>query len=300
MLDPMLLRQATDAVNARIGALLRFAQRRSAHHLSAALAPIDLTVSQAEALASLAAAGEAVEQQMLARSTGIDRSTASELVVGLESRGLIGRIAGADRRRKMLQLTPRGESLGDAAMSAMTEGNRRFAAESGIDEALLARLLTPIIARPSPAPAYASPPSPADFLAGSHFLLRRASQVASAMFEDGTRAFDTRPFEVTVLTVLAIGHAVSVSDLQDIAGSTRSVVTPSIKRLTGRGFVHRGANAADRRSALLSITQDGQAHFADLLDPIERYEKSLLSPLDNAAQARLRAILLQIAASVQG
>ena len=53
-----------------------------------------------------------IDQNSLAGRLGVDRNNASLLVEELESRGLLERrVNGADRRARLLQLTPKGEKL---------------------------------------------------------------------------------------------------------------------------------------------------------------------------------------------
>jgi DNA-binding MarR family transcriptional regulator len=53
-----------------------------------------------------------IDQNGLAARMGIDRARASQLVDELEARGIVERrVNGADRRARLLRLTPRGEKL---------------------------------------------------------------------------------------------------------------------------------------------------------------------------------------------
>ena len=53
-----------------------------------------------------------IDQNGLAARLGIDRATASQLLYELEAKGLVERrVNGADRRARLLRLTPRGEKL---------------------------------------------------------------------------------------------------------------------------------------------------------------------------------------------
>ncbi len=81
----------------------------------------DVTPQQAETLLLLAERG-AMSTSTLAETLGIDPSTASRNLAGLESIGLISRKRGADDGRQTeIRLTPRGKRTAEHAMSATSE-----------------------------------------------------------------------------------------------------------------------------------------------------------------------------------
>jgi DNA-binding MarR family transcriptional regulator len=68
-----------------------------------------------------------LDQSALAQRLGTDRNTTSVLVDKLETKGLIARrVNGADRRAKLLNLTPRGEALHEKVRPAMRASQRRI------------------------------------------------------------------------------------------------------------------------------------------------------------------------------
>src|SRR4051812_46720603 len=76
-----------------------------------ALAGKDLTPLQYAVLAYLIGEPD-IDQSSLAARLGIDRNTTSVLVDELEAKGLLTRrVNGADRRARLLRLTPRGQKL---------------------------------------------------------------------------------------------------------------------------------------------------------------------------------------------
>jgi DNA-binding MarR family transcriptional regulator len=85
----------------------------------------DITTQQADALALIEARGN-VSTSVLAQLLGIDPSTASRNLAGLERAGLISRKRDADDGRQTdVRLTPRGKRL---AESVNTDTLRTFAA----------------------------------------------------------------------------------------------------------------------------------------------------------------------------
>ena len=52
-----------------------------------------------------------IDQITVAKLLGLDRSTTGMVLTKLEDAGLVGRIVGADRRKRSLKLTPAGERM---------------------------------------------------------------------------------------------------------------------------------------------------------------------------------------------
>jgi DNA-binding MarR family transcriptional regulator len=125
------------------------------------LAGEDLTPLQFGVLAYLnRETGEPdLDQNGLAARLGIDRASTSQIVDELEARGLVDRrVNGADRRARLLRLTPRGEKL-QARLQPVSSARqtRIFASLSSAERELLLDLLirviqtNPTLARPGAA-----------------------------------------------------------------------------------------------------------------------------------------------------
>lgn len=91
----------------RLGLLARQWRQRVDH----AVKVLDLTEATWRPLLHLDHLGDAVRQKDLADSLGIDGSSLVRLLDMLEERGLLRREDGADRRCKMVALTPAGRDL---------------------------------------------------------------------------------------------------------------------------------------------------------------------------------------------
>jgi DNA-binding MarR family transcriptional regulator len=128
------------------GFLLWHATLRWQREIAAALAPLDLTHVQFVLLAStwwLNQRGERPNQIALAAQAGTDVKMTSQVVRGLERKGLLEReIDPADTRARRLRVTRRGSRLAPRAIEAVERADTEFFAEvprkSALD--LLARL----------------------------------------------------------------------------------------------------------------------------------------------------------------
>jgi DNA-binding MarR family transcriptional regulator len=95
-----------------------------------------------------------------------------------------------------------------------------------------------------------------------------------------------RPLNVSaagglVLGILRDQGPVSPSGLSDRLIVTRATVTGVLDSLEARGFVHRTANAIDRRGQVVAITPAGVAVLQELRTIVHRHEKAWLGGLSD-------------------
>jgi DNA-binding MarR family transcriptional regulator len=120
---------------ARLGYLLKHAQRRLAEQSAVALAPFGIDGHELAVLVVLAA-GEPLSQADAAGRLGVDRTTMVALIDTLEDRGLVERRRSReDRRKNIVELTAAGHDCLDRAERARLETERRFLAPLGATEA---------------------------------------------------------------------------------------------------------------------------------------------------------------------
>jgi len=105
-----------------------------------------------------------------------------------------------------------------------------------------------------------------------------------------------RPLNVTaagglVLGILRDHGPLSPSMLSERLIVTRATVTGVVDSLEQRGFVHRSANPADRRSLVVEITPAGLDVLKALRTLIHRHEKAWL---DGISEADLRSYIEQL------
>ncbi len=102
-------------------------QWRSA--IETVLAPLNLTHPQFVVLASLSwltRKGENVSQILIGRSSGLDPNTTSQILRGLEKKGLIVRKQKVDERSKNPLLTPEGAEILKQALPAVENADKTF------------------------------------------------------------------------------------------------------------------------------------------------------------------------------
>lgn len=126
---------------------LRQASRHVTRLYDAALSPLDLGLNQYAILAKLDRHGPKILQD-LADLLVMDRSTLGHLIRPLESKGWIAiALSPADRRQRVISLTPAGAALMQRAKPLWAKAEARFEETLGEAEALGLRQLLTRVAR---------------------------------------------------------------------------------------------------------------------------------------------------------
>jgi DNA-binding MarR family transcriptional regulator len=107
------------------GHLIRRCQQIAVAIFMEETAASNITPPQFAALAALAE-HPGIDQRRLADAIAFDRSTIGDLVARLESRGLVTRTVGDDRRTKRLALTPAGDDLLQTLEAAVARTQERI------------------------------------------------------------------------------------------------------------------------------------------------------------------------------
>ena len=103
----------------------------------------------------------------------------------------------------------------------------------------------------------------------------------------------------TVLWVLWIWGEQEARHVADESGISRATLTGVATTLERRGLLRRRKHAADKRSVLLSATDEGERLMAELFPAFNAEEAKVSAGLDDAAKARLADALRTILRTVE-
>src|SRR5262245_3679869 len=126
------------------------------------------------------------------------------------------------------------------------------------------------------------------------FLLRRAQQRHTAIFAHLIGKHQLTPTQFASLAKIADEGTVSQNKLGRLTAMDPATMQGVIARLLDRGFIARAPDPLDRRRALLRLTPEGRAAFADAAPNGKRITKETLAPLD----ARERTAFLRLLAKL--
>jgi DNA-binding MarR family transcriptional regulator len=123
--------------------------------------------------------------------------------------------------------------------------------------------------------------------------IERASHQIAAYLSHELADLGVGQAEAHVLVRLAQG-ATSPNELHRLFGHKRSTLTSVLDRLESRGYSRREIHPEDRRSFLISLTEDGKTAAATAAGAVDRLQQKVTaatSPSDRAGLAAVVAAL---------
>jgi DNA-binding MarR family transcriptional regulator len=125
------------------------------------------------------------------------------------------------------------------------------------------------------------------------YALRRAQVHVYQDFFRAVAAFDIRPAQFAVLTVIERNPGLKQSDVAAALGIKRTNFVGMLDALEHRGFAERRA-AQDRRSYALYLTAEGEALMRKLKPILRAHEERLLADLGEDGRAQLLDLLRRL------
>jgi MarR family transcriptional regulator, lower aerobic nicotinate degradation pathway regulator len=111
------------------------------------------------------------------------------------------------------------------------------------------------------------------------FLMRRANQRHTAIFQDGMAEVELTPTQFTALVKVVELGRVTQNHLGRLAAMDPATIQGVVRRLVDRGLVSRTADPLDRRTIVLAPTQTGCSAVAEAVVAARRITEATLDPL---------------------
>lgn len=134
-------------------------------------------------------------------------------------------------------------------------------------------------------------PKSFDFQHAPGHLIRRAHQVAVAVFMEETGAHDVTPVQFAILNALIDDPGEDQVTLAGKVAFDPATFGSVIGRLEAKGWVRREPDAADRRRKLLWVTAEGEAAALSMKRAVTRAQRRILGPLEPDEQQQLIVLL---------
>lgn len=128
-------------------------------------------------------------------------------------------------------------------------------------------------------------------------LLRRAHQIAVAVFLDETGELDVTATQYGALYVLQHVAGLDQIGLARVLGIDRSTSALVLSRLEASGWVRRETDPADRRRKLVKLTSEGAALLEAIRAPARRVRERLLSAFTTEEQGQFLALMAKFVAA---
>lgn len=127
------------------------------------------------------------------------------------------------------------------------------------------------------------------------YVLRRAQIVVFQDFFKTFEAFDIRPAQFSVLTVIERNPGLTQSRVAAALGIKRTNFVGLLNELEKRGLAERRPATKDKRSYALYLTADGMALMRKLKPVLKAHETRMIARVGEEGRDRLVALLHEIA-----
>lgn len=138
-----------------------------------------------------------------------------------------------------------------------------------------------------------------DFEHAPGHLVRRAHQLAVAIFMEETGEFDVTPVQFAILNALIDDPGEDQVTLARRVAFDAATSGSVISRLEAKGWVRREPDARDKRRKLLWVTPEGERTALAMKRAVSRAQARITGPLDAAERAQLVALLGKLVAGLE-
>ncbi len=130
-----------------------------------------------------------------------------------------------------------------------------------------------------------------DFEHAPGHLIRRAHQLAVAIFMEETGEFDVTPVQFAILNALIDDPGEDQVTLSGRVAFDAATSGSVISRLEAKGWVRREPDARDKRRKLLWVTPEGEQTALSMKRAVAKAQSRITGPLDAAEREQLVALL---------
>jgi DNA-binding MarR family transcriptional regulator len=125
-------------------------------------------------------------------------------------------------------------------------------------------------------------------------LIRRAQQIAVALFIEECAAVELTPVQYAALVAIGEHPGIDATRLSALIAFDRSTLGNVLERLEARKLVERYASEEDKRVKLLKLTPAGITLTQRAEAAVLRAQDRILKPLKPADRARFMRLLAQL------
>jgi len=136
-----------------------------------------------------------------------------------------------------------------------------------------------------------------DVSAAPGHLIRRAQQIAVAIFAGQLATADITPVQFAILSAVHDTPGIDQITLAKRVAFDPATSGSVIGRLEAKGWIKRDADAQDRRRKLLWVTPEGSQALAGMQTAVAQVQAQILSPLTPQEQTQFVGLLTRL---VQG
>ena len=127
-------------------------------------------------------------------------------------------------------------------------------------------------------------------------LIRRAQQLAVAIFMEETVGLDVTPVQFAILNALMDDPGEDQITLSGRVAFDPATFGSVISRLEAKGWVQRQADPMDKRRKLLWTTAEGEKVALQMKRAVGKAQQRIVGPLEVAERAQLNELLGKLVA----
>ena len=130
-------------------------------------------------------------------------------------------------------------------------------------------------------------------------LIRRAQQLAVAVFMEETAGFDVTPVQFAILNALMDKPGEDQTTLSRRVAFDPATFGSVVGRLEAKGWVKRLADPDDKRRKLLWTTAEGEQLALTMKRAVGRAQQRIVGPLNDEERAQLSVLLGKLVAGLE-
>lgn len=133
-----------------------------------------------------------------------------------------------------------------------------------------------------------------NFIEAPGHLIRRAQQLAVAVFMEETADFAVTPVQFAILNALLQTPGEDQITLSGRVAFDPATFGSVIARLEAKGWVKRQADSGDKRRKLLWITAEGEQVAMQMKRSVTRAQERIVGPLELDERTQLAVLLRKL------
>lgn len=122
-------------------------------------------------------------------------------------------------------------------------------------------------------------------------LIRRAHQIATALFTEECGGYDLTAVQYAALVAIRETPGIDATRLSSVIAFDRSTLGDVLERLEAKGWLRRTPSPGDKRMKLLHLTDAGTSLIERVEPATQRVQERLLAPLAAEERSRLMRLL---------
>ncbi len=127
-------------------------------------------------------------------------------------------------------------------------------------------------------------------------LIRRAQQIAVAIFMEECAVFDITPVQYAALVAIRENPGVDATRLSHLVAFDRSTLGNVLERLEVKGLIKRSGSPEDKRIKVLMLSPKGVRILREVEPAVLKAQERILGPLKPPERRRFVALLGELVA----